>query len=55
MILKIKNIVSQLFSKSKLSEEEEKDLIYLQPWRILEIDDLPETIQEVGKRLKQQK
>jgi hypothetical protein len=37
MILKIKNIIFQLFSKSKLSEEEEKALAMIAPWIILEV------------------
>lgn len=45
MISKIKNKVFQLFSTSKLSEEEEKDRVFLQPWRILEISGPRETIQ----------
>ena len=50
MISKMKRIVFRLFSMSKLSEEEEKDRAFLQPWRILEISDPCETIQ-VGEEL----
>ena len=46
MILKIKSTFSQLFSKSKLSEEEEKYRAFLQPWRILDISDEREIRQE---------
>ena len=54
MISKMKRIVSQLFSKSKLLKESEKDLKYLQPWIILEITDPHESNQESGRILKSQ-
>ena len=55
MILKIKNIVSRLFSKSKLSATEERDQALIAPWIVLEITDLREPSPKVGRRLQQQR
>ena len=46
---KTKNKVSQLFSKSKPSEEEERLLVFLKPWVVLEIVDPHELNQEDEK------
>jgi len=46
MFSKIKNKVSQFFSKSKLSKEEEKYLMFLQPWIVFEIIDPHEQSRE---------
>ena len=55
MILKTKNIISQLFSMSKLLEEEEKDLAMIAPWIILKVSYPPELSQEDEVILKQSK
>jgi len=52
MISKMMHILSRLFSKSKLSKEEEKYLKYLQPWIVLKIADPYESTQEGEKILK---
>jgi hypothetical protein len=54
-ILKIKNTISRLFSKSVLSEEEEKDLSIIALWIILKVSYPPELSQEDEVILKQSK